>query len=262
MHHISMLPGLSRLAKQHLQACGITTLDQIVAMPPEALTQYKGIKTTAHAVHAQARAFVEGRPVWYQPLPERCHQCGVMFDLETDPFTGLPWSWGWVDTQNVAHVLIVADRRNPQTVALHDGRTITTVPDKDIAWEMFAEALGDGDCPIYHWTGFDAGVMRATAPYSVRERLEDRMHDLHHSFKHSVKFPVTSNSLKVVARYLNFDWVEYDAWDAAYWDYQRWLRQGDVFALARSCNYQQADVEALTVVWSYLVSESKSSSQS
>jgi predicted RecB family nuclease len=64
--HVSILPGVSRQAKQHLQASGITTLDQIVAMPPEMLTQFKGIKSTARAVHAQARAFVENRPVWVQ----------------------------------------------------------------------------------------------------------------------------------------------------------------------------------------------------
>ena len=250
--HVSILPGLSRQAKQHMQECGVTTLDQIVAMPPEALKQFKGIKSTAPAVHAQARAFVENQPVWYQALPETCREPGVMFDLETDPYTQLPWSWGWVDTRNVPHVLIVAEGQRPQIVSLPDGRQITVVRDKDVAWEVFAEAVSDSGCPIYHWTGFDAGVMRATAPWQVRELLEARMHDLHRSFKQSVKFPVDGNSLKVVARYLNFQWAEYDAWDAAYWDYQRWQRQGDVAALSRSCNYQQADVEAMVVVWSWL----------
>jgi uncharacterized protein len=251
--HVSILPGLSRQAKQHLQSEGITTLDQVVAMPPEALKQFKGIKTTAHAVHAQARAFIEERPVWYQALSERCLHSGVMFDLETDPYTQLPWSWGWVDAQGEAHVLITAEGRRSQVVALPDGRTVMVVSDKDTAWQVFAESVGVNGCPIYHWTGFDAGVMRATAPYHVREKLEERMHDLHRSFKQSVKFPVNGNSLKVVARYLNFEWAEYDAWDAAYWDYQRWLRHGDLEALARSCNYQTADVQALVVVWTWLV---------
>jgi predicted RecB family nuclease len=257
--HVSMLPGLSRQAKEHLQQQGITTLDQVVAMPPEALTQVKGIKTTAPAVHAQARAFVENRPVWYQALHERCLNSGVMFDLETDPYTNLPWSWGWVDRHNVAHVLITSEGCRAHKVELFDGRVVMVVPDKDTAWESFADAVSDSDCPIYHWTGFDAGVMRSTAPRQVREQLEERMHDLHRSFKRCVKFPVDGNSLKVVARYLNFEWAEYDAWDAAYWDYQRWLRRGDMEALARSCNYQRADVEALAVVWNWLVTHAGSS---
>jgi predicted RecB family nuclease len=128
-----------------------------------------------------------------------------------------------------------------------------TVPDKDYAWEAFAQAIADNDCPIYHWTGYDAGVLRGTANWTVRAQLESRMHDLHRSFKHSVKFPIDGNSLKVVARYLNFTWAEYDAWDAAYWDYQRWLRRGDVEALARACNYQRADVQAMVVVWNWLM---------
>ena len=138
-----------------------------------------------------------------------------MFDLETDPFTQFPWSWGWVDTNQMAHVLIVAEGRKPQSVSLPDGRIVITVPDKDVAWQVFADAMCNSECPIYHWTGFDAGVLRATAPWEVRERLEVRMHDLHRSFKQCVKFPVEGNSLKVVARYLKFEWAEYDAWDAA-----------------------------------------------
>lgn len=251
--HVSILPGLSRQAKQNLEQQGITTLDQIVALPPESLTRFKGIKTTAHAVHAQARAFVENQPIWFQALPDVCHQPGVMFDLETDPFTQQPWSWGWVDRDLQAHVLIVANRSRERDVRLDDGRVIHTVTDVDAAWSAFADAVADGDEPIYHWTGFDAGVMRATAPDGVRQRLEGRMHDLHRSFKSCVKFPVDGNSLKVVARYLNFQWAEYDAWDAAYWDYRRWLQSGDLIALSRSANYQQADVEAMVVVWQWLI---------
>jgi predicted RecB family nuclease len=177
-----------------------------------------------------------------------------MFDLETDPYSGTPWSWGWCDTDGTPGIIIVAPHSHETEVELPDGRRIIIVPDQRDAWYRFAESVSA--CPnglIFHWTGFDAGITRTFAPPDVRDGLLARMHDLHGTFKRSVKFPVSGNSLKTIARYLDFTWYEYDAWDAAFNDYRQWLAWGRLDALARSCNYQQADVEALTVVWRWLV---------
>ncbi len=220
-------------------------------MQPDDLTRFKGIKTTAPAVHAHARAHVEECPVWFEALPSACRQTGIMFDLETDPYTMKPWSWGWCDAEGNSQVIITAPYED--RVLLADERTVITVPDTDAAWRLFAELNPNADDLIYHWTGFDAGVLRANAPYDVRAALSPRMHDLHHSYKSCVRFPVHGASLKVVARYLDFHWAEYDAWDAAYHDYRRWLSLGDLEALSRACNYQQADVQALAVVWGWLI---------
>lgn len=249
---IMQFPGVAYKVRQHLRACGVTTVEQLAAFAPDELTRFKGIKTTAPAVHAHARAYCEGRPIWYRPLPEPCLQSGVMFDLETDPMTGEPWSWGYTDSTGDATQIIVAPNRAERAVSLPDGRQIFTVPTQTDAWFAFAEAVA-GSEPIYHWTGFDAGITRGFAPPEVRDYLLNRMHDLHGSFKGCVKFPVGSNSLKVVARYLHFEWEEYDAWDAAWNDYRHWLRDSTALdALARSANYQRADVLALDVVWRWL----------
>ncbi len=247
---LSLLGGLSRQARENLLANGITSLHQIAAMQPDDLQRFKGIKTTAYAIHANARAYVEGRPVWFDRLPPECLQHGLMFDLETDPFTQKPWSWGWCDTDGCAQVIITA--RREESVPLPDGRTIYTVRDTDAAWRLFVELNPHAADHVYHWTGFDAGVMRATAPEDVRLRLDARMVDLHRIYKNCVRFPVNSASLKVVARYLDFEWAEYDAWDAAWNDYRAWLAGGDSAALSRACNYQAADVQALAVVWNWL----------
>ncbi len=252
-HPLNAVTGLSRQAQESLRRAGITTLEQLACLTEDDLRQFKGIKSTATAIHAHARAFVEDRPIWHGSLPDVCRPTGYMFDLETDPYTGVPWSWGGCDPDGSPFIIITTAHSVETEVALPDGRTIFVVPHQRDAWHLFARLVSPSDCLIYHWTGFDAGITRAHAPADVREPLLARMHDLHRTFKSAVKFPVSGNSLKTVARYLHFDWVEYDAWDAAYNDYRHWLAHGDVRALARSCNYQQADVEALVVVWRWLV---------
>ncbi|MEP7291589.1 MAG: TM0106 family RecB-like putative nuclease [Chloroflexota bacterium] len=252
---ISLLSGLSQQARDHLRASGISNLRQIVEMKPEELKRFRGIKTTAPAIHAHARAHVEKQPVWFDELPQSCFQPGIMFDLETDPYTQKPWSWGWCDSEGNTQVILTAHKA--ETVMLNESRAIYTVRDTDAAWRLFAELNPKPAERIYHWTGYDSGVMRANAPYDVKVLLDSRMVDLHRIYKHCVRFPVDGASLKVVARYLDYQWAEYDAWDAAYNDYRRWLSKGDLDALRRACNYQQADVQALAVVWNWLVRESR-----
>lgn len=254
VHDLSVISGLSRQAQDNLRRSGIHTVDQIACLTPADLQRVKGIKTSAPAIHAHARAFVEDRPVWYGTFPDVCCPAGYMFDLETDPYTQTPWSWGACDLDGSPFVIITAPKRPPSEITLPDGRVIFTVPHQDDAWHLFAESVSYRDSSlIFHWTGFDAGITRSFAPPVVRDPLLGRMHDLHHTFKNAVKFPVSGNSLKTVARYLRFSWQEYDAWDAAYRDYRLWLSTGSLEALARACNYQQADVEALVVVWRWLV---------
>jgi len=246
---INLISGLSRQAREHLHANGIISLRQIADMQPDDLRQFKGIKTTAPAIHANARAYVEQRPIWFSPLPQDCLETGIMFDIETDPYNGRTWSWGWCDHDGESQNIVVA--HHDGRVHLPDGRTIITVRDANEGWRLFAE-MNPTAPRIYHWTNFDAAVMRSQAPDEAREQLDARMVDLHHSYKSCVRFPVHGASLKVVARYLDFQWAEYDAWDAAYRDYQQWLLDDDLYALSRAANYQRADVVALAVVWKWL----------
>ena len=74
---VSLLSGIRADTCAHLLEAGITTLEQIVALQPEDLCQFRGIKRMAPRIHAHARAWVEQQPVWYSPLPAHCHQEGV-----------------------------------------------------------------------------------------------------------------------------------------------------------------------------------------
>lgn len=254
---VSLLSGLRQDTRKQFQAMGITSLHQIAAMQPDDLRKFKGIKSTATAVHAHARAWVNRQPVWFQPLAAICHKGGWMFDIETDPYSGIVWCIGWTDDQGSSDIALVAPQvSQPQRYVLHDHHSITLVPDSDSAWEVFAQGIASNQKPVFHWTGFDAGVMNKTAPEHVKAALAHRLVDLHHLVNQSVRFPVKGTSIKVLSGYLDFKYSVYEAWDAALNDYNLWLSRADEAALSRACSYQRDDVLSMVVVWRWLVDHS------
>lgn len=256
---VDLLYGVSRPTRENMKRAGITTLAHVAALTPEALQQVKGIgPVTAPAIRANAQAWMENRPIHYRPLPELCYREGWMFDLETWEYAGQvrPWCMGWCDSQANASVALVAPVQTPESLTLLDGQVITLVPDSDTAWETFAAALAGDDNPVYHWTGYDAGMLRGTAPQPCRDQLEPRFHDLHATLKHTVSFPLSSTSIKAIAPYLGFPWTGYADWFAAYLDYQEWLYNNNLEALTCACRYQRADVHSLAWVWRWLADRS------
>jgi uncharacterized protein len=237
----------------HLQALGIYTIAQLAALSPDQLRTFKGIKSTAGQVHAKACALHAQQPIWHGHLPPICADPGYMFDIETIPYTEQIWSIGWCDPDGQLYTAVCAPIEEPVTATLPDGRAVLLVPDPDQLWAAFAEAIPVDSRPVYHWTGFDTSVMRKTAAESVCAHILPRSQDLHRVYKNAVCFPVENGSLKTVAGWLGFGWSAYAAWDQAYDDYRCFLTTGDGAALARACSYQRDDVEAMRVVWSWLV---------
>ncbi len=253
---LSLLPRLNSQTRRNLERGGITSLQHLAALSIEELQRFKGIKKTAASHRANALAFVEDRPVWVDRMPDLLHQGGWMFDLETAALPGgdgSPWSLGWCDEAGNSQIAIVAPTQPNQRVTLHPIGELITVRDKDEAWQVFHESVGVDDKPIYHWSGFDAGVMKATAPDSVKNALLGRMHDLHGTFVNTVRLPVRSYSIKKVAAYFGFSWSGYQEWWAAETDYRKWLESGEVEHITHACEYQRDDVLALVVVWKWLI---------
>ncbi|HML24121.1 MAG TPA: ribonuclease H-like domain-containing protein [Aggregatilinea sp.] len=253
--HLELLYNVSRKTREGLREAGITSLAQIAALSIEDLQRVKGIgKVTAPMIRANAQAWLASQPVWYNPLPDVCDQCGWMFDLETLQ-DGTPWCMGWCDEHGNTQIALVAPVEEPQTVTLLDGQQATLAPDSDSVWTVFAESAAMRPGPIYHWTGYDSAIMRATAPQDVIDRLHARLHDLHGTVKRSVSFPLGSTSIKVVAAYLGYPWPGYNDWFAAFLDYREWLYTGSPEALTRACMYQRADVESMAWVWRWMVQD-------
>jgi predicted RecB family nuclease len=253
--HVSLLSKLTRKTMADFAAAGIFRLDQITAMQPDDLRQFHGIKSRAVAIHASARAWVEERAIWYGRLHDACRTEAYYFDIETLQNTAGDtevWSIGWSAWDGTVNVIIVAPEYAPSFLLLDD-QPITLVADAAAAWCTFAAAAGEGDQPIFHWTGYDSGVMKKSAPAEVTAKLLPRLRDLCALFDRAVKLPVKGVSLKVVARYLGFHWHGYEDWFAAYSDYVAWRHSGEERLLASACHYQSDDVEAMRVVMRWLV---------
>ncbi len=245
---IALVSGLRRDSREALQLRGIRTVEQLAALTPDELREIRGIKSTAASIRAGAEALMLGQPVWHGELPEMCVAPGVMFDCETDPGSGVPWSLGWLENGE-SHVALVG-RGHSRRVS--DGTQVHVMPNSDAAWERMAESLAGSSDPIFHWTGYDRGVLNATAPDDVKAALAPRFVDLHRAFSQAVRFPVDGTSLKRVAAYLGYQWRAYESWFAAWEDYRAWLRTGHDDALERSLAYQMDDVIALGKVWEWL----------
>jgi hypothetical protein len=253
--HVSLLSKLRRDTLADLAKANIHTLDQIAAMQPDDLKRFRGIKKGAVAIHASARAWVEEQPVWYGTLDPRCETEGYYFDIETlQDGVGrtVVWSIGWCGPDGLSQTIVVGTDSRVTSAALPDGRSVTLVPDHQAAWQVFADSVAGSTLPIFHWTGYDAGVMAGSAPEAVVESLAPRLSDLCHLVDSAVKFPVKGVSLKVVAPYLGFQWKVYSDWFAAYQDYRRWLVDDDLAALASACSYQRDDVDAMVVIRRWL----------
>jgi predicted RecB family nuclease len=256
-HSLASLSGLSRQTWEHMRQEGLTTLDQILLLSPKDLERFKGLgKTKALELHSYAQAVSFARPIQRNPLPDSARQMGIMLDLETcmdGQALGVPWCFGWQEYGGQFQVAIVDRFYESAAPRLPDGTTVTIITDSDEGWRIVADAAKRNPGPVYHWGSFEKGVLRSTAPLEVIEVLDNRLHDLNKTFKRTFVFPVRGTSIKTVAPYLGFAWPLETSAFSAWADYKAWLLESDMSALARACAYNRADVEAMSLLWQWMI---------
>lgn len=249
---LTLLPGLSQITWEHMRRAGLHTVDDVAALTAAELQRFKGVgKARARELLSSAQSITHSQPVLRSPLPPLVRQPGIMLDLETRLDGGEPWCFGWMEGNGQVQIAIVAPYFTGETLTLPDGHTIYIIPDSDAGWRLVAGA--GFDCPVYHWGGFERQVLRATAPPDVIEVLEGRLHDLNRTFKNCFALPMRSTSIKKVALYFGFAWPEGTNAFSAWHDYTAWLLDNDRDRLARACAYNRADVEALDLIWRWMV---------
>jgi len=251
---IALLPGLSRQTWLHMRQTGMQTLDDLLALPESELSRFKGVgKVRALEIHTHARSVVTGMPVPRHPLPDKVKLPGVMLDLETRLDDGRVWCFGWQGVSGRTEAAIVDAYCEMDDLTLPDGEVIHIIPDSDTGWRLVAAAALELPGPVYHWGSFQKGVLRGSAPADVIAALDHRLLDLNRTFRQTVAVPVRGTSIKKVAPYLGFYWPDGADVFAAWADYNRWLQDGDALALARACAYNRADVDALALIWRWMV---------
>ncbi|MFN8530843.1 MAG: ribonuclease H-like domain-containing protein [Anaerolineae bacterium] len=257
---ITLLNGLSRQAWQSLIAAGVFTASQVLAYTPDELRRFKGIgKVTAQQIHTSAQALHSGNAVPLASLPDEIRRPVMMLDIETCltyEEADQPWSFGWSDIDGTLHAMIVAKYYDGDHTHLPDGRRVHIVPHYADGWRTLADYAESHDLLIYHWSGFDAGVMHRTASPDVVARLAPRMRDFLQVFKQCIMLPVRGRSIKTVAAYLGYAYPPESDYRQAWNDYRAWLLENDDDALARSMAYQLADVEAMLVARDWLLNQS------
>lgn len=254
---IALLPGLSRQTWAHMQRENVTTLEHILSLSPQELSRFKGVgKTRALEMQAHARAVVSGIPVPRCPLPDKVRLPGVMLDLETRLDDGAVWCFGWRGADGRTQVAIVDEYCEEDMLHCPDGQAITIIKNSDEGWRMVTEAADELPGPVYHWGNFEKGVLRSTAPADVIYALDSRLHDLNRTFRQTYALPVRGTSIKKVAPYLGFHWPEGTNALSAWADYSAWLSESNADALARACAYNRADVDALALIWQWMVDSS------
>lgn len=255
---VELLWNLRKNSREDLRAKGIRTMEEFASLSLEEIMKIKGIKSSATRYKAQAEAYLNQAPVHYGEMSPLLRQQGIMFDLETDihPEAGFySWCMGWSDCEGNSKIAIVNGQKAQEIHSLDRKTEIHVVASPEAAWWCFYEDVCEQDCPIFHWTGYDASTMKQTAPERVRETLLPRMHDLAASFIKSVQLPIQSYSIKEVARYFGFDWQDYDNWQQALWDYKSWLRTGDKRYLEKASRYQRDDVLSMLTVWAWIAEQ-------
>ncbi|MEO8608067.1 MAG: TM0106 family RecB-like putative nuclease [Chloroflexota bacterium] len=254
---LASLSGLSRQTWEHMRQEGITTVDQILFLTPKDLERFKGLgKAKAAELHSYAQAVHWSRAVQRTPLPEPARHTGIMLDLETcmDMETmGIPWCFGWQEYGGQFQVAVVDRFYESAAPKLPDGTTVTMISDSDEGWRLIADAAQRNPGPVYHWGNFEKGVLRSTAPQDAIDILDNRLHDMNRTFKKSFVFPVRGTSIKTIAPYLGFTWPSETSAFTAWADYQAWLIESDADALARACAYNRADVEAMSLIWQWMM---------
>lgn len=254
---ITLLNGISRQSWESLISMGITTAEHILDHTPEQLIKLKGIgKTTVKQIYASAQALARGEAIHLAPVPDELTRPVIMLDIETSlnyEEAYQPWSFGWSDLNNTLHNMIVARFFDGDHLMLPNGQPVNIISHYQDGWRILAEYAEAHDALIYHWSGFDAGVMHNTASPEIVNLLAPRMRDFLQVFKTCVMLPVRGRSIKTVAAYLNYNYPPESNYAQAWNDYQAWRLENDHDALARAVAYQLADVEAMIVARDWLL---------
>ncbi len=192
-------------------------------------------------------------------IPDDLHIPGMMLDLETrmDGGASLPWCFGWQIGDTPVQIAIVDRYFEEDTLHLQDGTQLIMIEDHDEGWRLMVEAAASVPGAVYHWGAFEKGILRSTAPPEVITALEDRLHDLNRTFRKTFALPFKGTGLKKVAPYLGFAWPEGTNAFTAWADYNAWLMESNKDALARACAYNRADVEALALIWKWMLAQSE-----
>ncbi len=241
--HLSLVPGVTPSRYPILQQLNLTTVEALAATDPASLESLPGFgPEVATRLVQQAQAVVKNQaialaPVESPPFPAAAVE--LYFDIEAEPALNLAY----------LHGVLVVDRQ-AQTQTFYP--LLAERPeDERLAWEQFLELVhAHPQAPIFHFCAYEAQTVARLAklyqtPGQLVDPLLSRFIDLHHWVTRTVTLPIESYTLKLIARWLGFQWrnPEANGAQAIYW-YTQWLQTGDRQFLRAILDYNEDDCRA------------------
>ena len=164
---LDLLYGVSRTTRASLEAAGIARLEDLVA---GRRTSCRRSKASARgprlASRANAQAWLENRPCGWT----RCRRCAASragcSTWKRGRIGGRTVPGAWAGATAMARRTSRWSRRYTASRAAGapDDQQVTLAPDSDAAWEVFAAAVSGDNCPIFHWSGYDARFCAGRLP--------------------------------------------------------------------------------------------------
>jgi len=252
--HLSLLPGVTPLRYSQLQTLLITTREALADTIPGKLEHLVGFDANAASkLVVQAKSALIKRPLILPNSQERANPTitapiELYFDIEAQPELNLNYLLG---------VLVVDTEAN--TEQFYSFLAETPHQEQQV-WHNFLDlVIQYPQAPIYHFCVFEVDTVKHLAklyktPYSIIESLLPRFIDIYERLIESVALPIESYALKVVARWLGFEWRDKEASGAKciYW-YEQWLVTGDRLLLEIIQAYNEDDCRATRNVKEWLV---------
>jgi uncharacterized protein len=254
-NHLSLLPGVTPTRYPVLQAHRFDTVEKLAAHDPIVLNHRTGLGLeTSRKLVSQAKAFVYQQAVL---LPAELSRQDITtlpqtpvelyFDIEAEPSLNLA----------CLHGVLVRDRAR-KTQRFYP--FLAEQPENEIqAWQQVLRLMHRyPDAPIFHFCPYEVQAVRQLAdryhtPRDWIDPLIPRFVDLHLWVTQTVSLPIESYTLKLIARWMGFEWrdTEGNGAQAICW-YSQWLETGDRTFLDRIVQYNEDDCRATLHVKDWL----------
>jgi uncharacterized protein len=244
---LSLLPGVTPSRYPILQEQGLTSVEAIAQQQPHALNQSTnfGLSVSQQLVH-QARARTSQQPILLEKpdpfvtlshLPDSAIE--LYFDIEAEPSINVVYLHGVL-------------RVNRLTGSQDFFPFLAENPEQEQqAWEEFvAFVLSYPDAPIFHFCPYEVQTIKRLArkydtPFPIIEALVPRCVDVHRWVTQAVALPIENYTLKVIAKWLGFQWrnAEANGAQSICW-YEDWLNFNDRDLLNIILEYNEDDCVA------------------
>lgn len=246
--HLSLLPGVTPSRYTQLQALNFVTVESIANASSVELETLPGFdRGIAQKLVLQAQSKFENRPLILPsdnkstsfPLSSSASPIELYFDIEAEPDLNLDYMLG---------VLVVDRRTKTETFySLMAERP----EDEELIWQQFLDLVWQyPTAPIFHFCSYEVDTVKRLGKLyrTPRERISpllERFVDVYEQVTQTVALPVESYALKVIARWLNFEWrdPQGNGSQSIYW-YNQWLETGDRTFLDIIQRYNEDDCRA------------------